>query len=324
MRLLVTGGSSFIGRALIAHWCRRGHDVTAFQRRPVQGADGRLARQVLGDITDPQAVARACAGQDRVVHLAARVGVVGSWEQFLTTNVAGTRVLLRGARDAGVGGFVHVSSPSVAHSGSSIVGGPAAPADPGRTRGHYATSKALAEQIALDASSPQMPVVAIRPHLVWGPGDEQLVGRIVQRARQRRLALVGSGLALIDTTYVDNAATALMAAADRVDGLGGRAFVVSNGQPRTVQELVARFLAAAGVAWTPRRVPLRMAVGAGGLLERVWPSGSEPPLTRFVAEQLATAHWFDQRATRQALDWTPHISLEQGFAELGSWFRQRR
>ena len=150
----------------------------------------------------------------------------------------------------------------MAHAGHSLVGAPAGPADARKTRGHYATSKAMAEAAALGASSDAMPVVAIRPHLVWGPGDTQLVGRVVERARRGRLALVGSGTALVDTTYVENAACALVAAVDRASQLGGRALVVSNGEPRTVSELMARLLAAAGEAVAPRHVPRPVALGS--------------------------------------------------------------
>jgi nucleoside-diphosphate-sugar epimerase len=169
-----------------------------------------------------------------------------------------------------------------------------------------------------------MSVVAVRPHLVWGPGDTQLVGRIVARARSGRLALVGSGAALVDTTYVDNAADALVAALDRADRLAGRALVVSNGEPRTVHEVVARILAAAGVDWSPRRVPARLAIAGGTLLERVWDRAGradDPPMTGFLAEQLSTAHWFDQRETRRALAWEPAVPLAVGFERLAAWYR---
>ena len=221
---------------------------------------------------------------------------------------------------------MHVSSPSVAHAGEPLVGAGAAPADPGATRGHDATSKAMAELAALEASADDMPVVAIRPHLVWGPGDTQLVGRIVERARHGRLALVGSGAALIDTTYVTNAADALVAAIDHAPSLGGRAFVVTNGEPRTVHELVARITAAAGVEWTARRVPTALAIAGGSVAERVWDRTGrtdDPPMTSFLAEQLSTAHWFDQRETCDALRWTPAVSLDVGFRALAESFNRR-
>ena len=321
MRVLVTGASSLIGRHTVARLVARGDAVTTLQRSP----SGLGVDEVLGSITDPAVVERACAGQDTVVHLAAKVGVVGGWDEFETVNVDGTIRLLDAARRAGVRGVVHVSSPSVAHAGHALVGAGAAPADPTGTRGHYATSKAMAELAALDASSADLPVVAIRPHLVWGPGDTQLVGRVVERARQGRLALVGSGAALIDTTYVDNAADALVAAVDRVEVLAGRAFVVSNGEPRTVHELVARIVAAAGVSWTPRRVPTRLAIAGGSLIERIWSRTGrtdDPPMTAFLAEQLSTAHWFDQRATCDALGWQPAVTLTTGFEHLAAWYRE--
>lgn len=324
MKVLVSGASSMIGRSTVARFLVRGDEVTTLQRNPTRAdlVASNITEQ-LGSVTDSEAVARACDGQDAVVHLAAKVGVTGDWSEYEATNVEGTRLLIEAARQSGVSAFVHVSSPAVAHAGSALVGARADAADPGATRGHYATSKAIAELLALDATSAVMPVVAIRPHLVWGPGDTQLVGRIVDRARQGRLALVGSGAALIDTTYVDNAADALVAAVDRAAELGGEAFVVSNGEPRTVHELVARMLAAAGVEWSPRHVPVPIAKGGGSVAERIWERTGrtdDPPMTSFLAEQLSTAHWFDQRATRAALGWQPAVSLDEGFARLTAWF----
>jgi nucleoside-diphosphate-sugar epimerase len=322
MKVLVTGATSLIGRHTVAALRERGDTVTTLQRGP----SDLDARAIRGSVTDPAAVANACAGQDAVIHLAAKVGVTGSWEEYRRINAGGTELLINAAGQAGVTAFVHVSSPSVAHAGDPLVGAAAAPADPDRTRGHYATSKAIAERSALAASTPTMPVVAIRPHLVWGPGDTQLIGRIVDRARHGRLALVGSGAALIDTTYVPNAADALVAAVDRADRLGGSAFVVSNGEPRTVHELVMRITSAAGIDWHPRHVPARVAIAGGSVVERVWERldrPADPPMTRFLAEQLSTAHWFDQSGTRAALDWTPAVSLAEGFEALRASFSRR-
>lgn len=322
MKVLVTGASSLIGRHTVARLVARGDSVTTFQRSP----SGLDTAEVLGSITDVEAVARTCAGHDAVIHLAAKVGVTGGWDEFESINVYGTAALLDAARRSGVRGVVHVSSPSVAHRGHALVGADAERAVPSGTRGHYARSKAIAELAALDASSADLAVVAVRPHLVWGPGDTQLVGRIADRARRGRLALVGSGTALIDTTYVDNAADALVAALDRIEEVAGRVFVVSNGEPRTVHELVERIVSAAGIPWTPRRVPTRLALAGGALAERLWARTGrtdDPPMTAFLAEQLSTAHWFDQRRTRRELGWEPAISLADGFERLAAWYRGR-
>jgi nucleoside-diphosphate-sugar epimerase len=281
--------------------------------------------ETLGSVTDRSVVANACVGQDVVVHLAAKVGVTGRWAEYEEVNVDGTAILVDEARRAGAHTFVYVSSPSVAHAGRPLVGAVAQPADPAGTRGYYATSKAMAERLALAATSDAMPVVAIRPHLVWGPGDTQLVGRIVERARRGRLALVGSGSALVDTTYVDNAADALVAAVDRGRHLGGQAFVVSNGEPRTVAELVHRIVAAAGIDWTERRVPAGLATLGGTLAEQVWERlgrTDDPPMTSFLAEQLSTAHWFDQRRTRAELAWHPSVPIAEGFERLAASFAE--
>lgn len=320
MRVLVTGATSLLGRSVVTRLHERGDEVTVFQRRP----SGLGVAEQLGDIADRTSVAAAVAGAEAVVHLAARVGATGSWDQYEGVNVRGTRNIVEEARQAGVDRFVHVSSPSVAHHGQSLTGATAGPSDPDRVRGHYAKSKAQAELIALPAHTAEFAVVAIRPHLVWGPGDTQLVGRIVSRARAGRLAIVGSGLSLIDTTYIDNAADALVAAVDHAPQLGGRALVVSNGEPRTVHELVSRIVAAAGIDWRPRGVPTPVAVAGGAVVERIWAGAGrtdDPPMTRFLAEQLSTAHWFDQRAARSALGWRPRVTLAEGFARLAAWYR---
>ena len=276
-----------------------------------------------GSVTDPDAVRRALQDREAVVHLAAKVTITGPSEQFEAVNVGGTRLLLDEARAAGVGRFVHVSSPSVAHVGRSLAGADAGPADPERARDSYARTKAAGELLALAADDPAgLRVIAVRPHLVWGPGDTQLIGRIVERARAGRLPVLGDGAALIDTTYVDNAADALVAALHADPAGYGQPYVVTNGEPRPVVELLAGICAASGVPMPRRHVSAALARGAGSLLDAAWrtfPLAGEPPLTRFVAEQLSTAHWFDQRRTREALGWVPRVTLDEGLARLAAW-----
>lgn len=342
MRILVTGASSLIGDGVVRALASRGDEVVCLQRSPVNGLaalDG--VEQQLGDIRDQAAVERAAQGCNGIIHLAAKVGVVGERDEFLSINVEGTRNLLQAATKSAdnsvanlaITRFVHVSSPSVAHGGEAIMGEAATPPVTGRTRAWYAESKAIAESIAVEANGPQLGVVVIRPHLVWGPGDTQLVGRIVERARQGRLALVGGGRALVDTTYIDNAVSALMAALDAVSpgaSCAGRAYVIANGEPRPIRDLVAGICAAAGVTFEPRDVPLGAARTIGSFLERAWPKlpnrirrgEVEPPLTRFVAEQLGTAHWFDPRPAALDLGWEPTVSIDDGLERLATWFRK--
>ncbi|GAA3705520.1 NAD-dependent epimerase/dehydratase family protein [Microlunatus aurantiacus] len=321
-RVLVTGGRSLLGGAVARLLAEHGDQVALLQRRPA----GLGLPETLGDVADRAVVRRAVAGCDAVVHLAAKVGVSGRWSEFSQTNVTGTDHLVQACRDLGVPRLVHVSSPSVAHAGSSLVGAAAEPADPQRARGHYARSKAMAELLALSADSPELRVLAIRPHLVWGPGDTQLVARIVDRARRGTLPILGSGAALVDTTYVDNAAEALVAAVDRVDEVHGRALVVSNAEPRPIGELISAIAAAGGAPPPTRHVPAVVASAAGAAVEAVWSvrlaigqaAETDPPMTRFLAEQLSTAHWFDQRETQRLLGWRPTVDLATGFARLAA------
>jgi len=317
VKVLVTGGRGLLGSAVVRNLVGRSHEVTCLQRSAA--GNGPDVREVLADVTDADAVRDAAQGADAIVHLAAKVTMTGRWADFARVNVGGTRNVLAAARAAGVGRLVFVSSPSVAHAGRPLVGAGADPADPSTARGDYARSKAIAEGLVLEAQD--VATVAIRPHLVWGPGDTQFVARIAERARRGRLVFVDDGAALIDTTYVDNAADAIGQAMERCHraDVRGLAFVVTNGEPRTVREILGRIAQAAGAEEPTWGVPYRMAAVAGGAVELAARAGQQDPvLTRFVAEQLATAHWFDQRATQAALAWVPAISLAEGFARLAA------
>ncbi|MCW2526356.1 MAG: NAD-dependent epimerase/dehydratase [Pseudonocardiales bacterium] len=317
--MLLTGATGALGTATARALLADGVELTVMQRRP----SGLPCREFLGSVSDPDVVDRATQGQDVVLHAAAKVDVIGRWAEYEHANVEGTRVVVEACRANRVGSLVHVSTPAVAHAGHALVGAVAEPADAARARGHYARSKAVAETLALRAMSIDLAVVAIRPHLVWGPGDTQLVARIVDRARSGRLPLIDSGAALIDTTYVDNAADALVAAVRECRSLSGEAFVVSNGEPRPVAEILGRLCRAAGVPGPRGRVPFSLAAIAGTVIETGWTLARRrdtPPLTRFLAEQLATAHWFDQRRTRDALRWQPAINLDRGFELLADSF----
>ena len=323
VKVLVTGASGMLGGATARALAARGDQVTVLQRRPA----GLGLPEVLGDIADPGAVRRAVAGQDAVVHLAAKVNITGAWPGYQRANIVGTAALITACRDAGVPRLVHVSSPSVAHAGESLVGAAAGVADPAGARGAYARSKARGEQLALAADGAGLAVVAVRPHLVWGPGDPQLIERVVARARDGRLFTVGSGAALIDSTR------------RQCGGCAGRGAGPVHGGPRSGAGGQQRRAAAGGrvvrrdlrgrrsarpAAPGAGRSGVRGRRGGGGGLGRPGPTrGQEddPPLTRFLAGQLSTAHWFDQRHTRAVLDWVPRVSLDEGFAQLATWYR---
>ncbi len=326
-RVVVTGGGGVVGTAAVRALVAEGHEVASLQRSAIADRLRELGvTEVRADITaDVDQLAVAFQGADAVVHAAARVDIVGPWEEYERINIGGTKAVVEAARRAGVARLVMVSSPSVAHAGRSLIGAPAGAADPVAARGHYARSKAQAELVALEANSADFCVVVLRPHLVWGPGDSQLTERIIERARSGRLVTIGSGAALIDTTYVDNAGDAIAAAVRRARDadVQGRAFVVSNGEPRTVVEMLTRIARAGGAPGPRREVPYPVAKAGGHVLEQWWERTGregEPPVTSFLAEQLATAHWFDQRQVRAALQWQPRVSIEEGFARLAAHY----
>lgn len=325
MRVLVTGATGMLGRGVAQALADRGDRVTVLQRRPA----GLGLSEVLADISDTAAVRTAVSDQDAVIHLAAKVNVIGPEAEYRRVNVQGTRAVVNSCVTAGVPRLVYVSSPSVAHAGISLIGRAADPADPVAARGPYARSKAAAERLALAADHGPLAVVAVRPHLVWGPGDTQLVARLVDRARHGRLPLIGSGAALVDSTYVVNAVEALLAALDHCVEARGQALVVTNGEPRPIAELMAAICRAAGAPEPTRHVPVGLARAGGTLAESLWTlaeclrpgrPADDPPLTRFLVEQMSTSHWFDQRVTRQVLHWEPRVSLDEGFAELQRWY----
>ncbi len=319
MNVVVTGATSLLGGEVASQLAARGDHVTCFQRRP------NLVGLVdhLGDIRDADQVAAALDGQDAVVHLAALVAPRMAWSDAVAVNVLGTANVQRGS--AACGAFVHVSTPSVAFHDVAAVG---EGAEPAAYVGHdaYARSKAIAERsVLVDAALGSVPTVVLRPHLVWGPGDTQLVGRIVARAREGRLVLPDHGRALIDTTFVDDAAAAIVAGLDAAMTQGsatGRALVVTGGDPRPVGEIVTGILEAAGLPTRIRSVPAPLAAVAGRLSQAWWP-GDEPPLTHFAARQLSLAHWFDQRQTQALLDWKPEVSVDAGMERLAQWFTQQ-
>lgn len=313
MKVLVTGASSLLGGAVARLLAERGDQVTCFQRR----SSTTGCRDVTGDIRDATAVQRVAEGNDAIVHLAALVAPRPSWRAAYGINVTGTANVVAAA--ASCGRLVHISTPSVAFHDAPAMG---ADADVAAYSGSdvYARSKALGERLVLEQSS--VPTVVLRPHLVWGPRDTQLVGRILERARRGRLVVPDHGRALIDTTYIDDAAAAIVAGLDRTADSKeacGRPWVVTGGDPRPLAELVDGILKAAGVASTVRSLPAPLVGLLGRTMGRWW-LGAEPPLTYFAARQLSVAHWFSQAATRRALRWEPRVSVDEGMRRLTTFF----
>jgi nucleoside-diphosphate-sugar epimerase len=192
---------------------------------------------------------------------------------------------------------------------------------------HYPKTKAIAERLILRANDDDLATVALRPHLIWGPGDTNLIPRILARARAGRLRRIGKASKRIDSVYIDNAAEAHVLAADRLapgSPIAGKVYFISQGEPVPLWDLVNRILAAAGLPPVTRTVPVWAARLAGWALEGVWGllgRQEEPPMTRFLAGELATAHWFNLSAARRDLGYEPHVSIEEGLRRLAVYFK---
>lgn len=325
----MTGGGGFLGGAIVRRLVERGDRVESFSRGRHPALARLGVRHHRGDLGDPAAVRRAVADQDAVVHTAAKAGVWGPFEDYWRANVSGTAHVVAACRQAGVERLVYTSTPSVVHRGQDLAAVDEAAPYAERFGSPYPLSKTAAERLVLSADGAGLRTVALRPHLVWGPGDPHLVPRILARARAGVLALPGGGGNEVDTTYVDNAADAHVAALDRLSSgaaCAGQAYFITNGEPRPLRDILLAICRAAGLEPRLVSLPMPLARRLGAALEGAYGAiglQREPPLTRFVVEQLGTAHHFDIRAAKRDLAWAPRVSLEEGFRRLAAAWDER-
>lgn len=328
MRALVTGGSGFLGEAIVRILTARGDRVRSFARRDAPTLSRLGVEVVCGDLCDADAVRSAVSGCHVVHHVAAKTGLWGARDEYERSNVQGTENVIAACRESGIGRLVYTSTPSVIYDGADIEGGDESLPYPDRFEADYPETKARAEQRVLAANDDTLATVALRPHLIWGPGDNQLVPRLLARARAGTLVKIGSRPCLIDTVYVDNAAAAHVLAADRLEpgsSIAGRVFFISNGEPLPSSELIDRVLDAAGLPAIQRTIPIALAKALAALSEashRLLRRSGEPRLTRFLVSQLSTAHWFDIGAARKELGYEPEVSIDEGMRRLAVWLRK--
>lgn len=325
MKVLVTGGGGFLGKAIVQRLLLRGDDVTVLGRRAQPDLAAQGVRVVQGDVADAVAVQTAVRGQDGVFHTAARVGSWGRAEEFERTNVGGTTHVVAACRALGVAKLVYTSSPSVAHGEGDAEGINEQHPYPAVWDAHYPRTKALAEQLVVAANTPTFSTVVLRPHLMWGPGDTQLLPRAVALAKAGKLKLPGGPPKKVDHTYIDNAVDAHLLALNALApsaACAGKAYFISQGEPVPQAELIARVLKAAGQPGPfPTVSPL--AIRAAGAAAEAWFKlrgvyDREPPITRFVARQLTSAHWFDISAAKRDLLYVPQVSFEEGLRRLAA------
>jgi nucleoside-diphosphate-sugar epimerase len=322
MRALVTGGGGFLGLAIVRRLLSRGDVVRSLSRTRHPQLDALNVEQMHGDVADAGAVAAAAAGCDIVFHVAAKAGIWGPYREYYQMNVVGTENVLAACRRHGIRRLVYTSSPSVVFSGHDQEAMGEAPEYPASYLAHYPATKALAERAVIAANGADLATVALRPHLIWGPGDNHLIPRLIERARQGRLRRVGSGRNRVDTIFIDNAADAHVLAADRLapgSPLAGRTYFLSNGEPVNLWDFINRILDAAGLPPVTRSMPASVAYAAGVMFEvlyRALGRESEPPMTRFLARQLSTSHWFDISPARRDFGYCPGITIDEGLGRL--------
>lgn len=325
MKVFVTGGGGFLGSVIVRMLREQGDQVVSISRSSYPALTGLGVAQVQADLADKAAVIKAAEGCDCIFHVAAKAGIWGSYESFHQANVTGTENVLEACRRQGITRLVYTSSPSVVFDGSDVEGGNESLPYPDHFEAFYPQTKAMAEQLVLQANSPQLATVSLRPHLIWGPGDNHLVPRIIAKGKSGRLRRIGNCPCLVDTVYVDNAARAHLQAADQLapgSPVAGKAYFISNGEPLPLWEMVNRILAAGGVEPVKGSISPKAAYAIGTICEKLWgwfKLAGEPPMTRFVAKELATAHWFDISAARRDFGYQPEITVDEGLKQLQQW-----
>lgn len=329
MKVLVTGGSGFLGSAICRQLLARGDQVIAYQRSAADELKKPGLEVVQGDIIDLALLKTVSNDVDAIIHTAAKAGLSVNFDDYFAPNVTGTQNILSVCRSNGIRKLVFTSSPSVTHSDGDIEGGNESLPYPETYNSPYPQTKALAEQMVMGANCPELHTVSLRPHLIWGPGDNHLLPKLLEKAKHGKLKLPGPDK-LIDSVYIDNAAKAHLLALDKLEShpetVGGKTYFISNDEPVTQSRIIGGLLNAAGIEVDIQGISPRIAIAAGTLLETGWKLfgiKSDPPLTRWSAEHLSTAHWYDISAAKRDLGYSAEISIEQGLEILAAEYRRK-
>ena len=324
MKVLVTGGGGFLGSAICRQLLARGDEVIAYQRSASEELEKLGIRIIQGSITDAEVLNTALKGVDAVIHTAAKAGIWGAYDDYFGPNVTGTENVISACLNNSIHKLVFTSSPSVTHADGDIEGGDESLPYAEHYNSPYPATKALAEQMIMAANCPELHTVSLRPHLIWGPGDNHLLPKLLERAKSGKLKLPGPDK-LIDTVYIDNAAKAHLLALDRLQSdpetVGGKTYFVSNDEPLPQSQIIGGLLKAAGLEVDIQSISPRIAIAAGTLLETGWKLfrlKSEPPITRWSAEHLSTAHWYDISAAKRDLGYIVEISVAEGLEILAA------
>jgi len=327
-KVLVTGGGGFLGSAIVRRLADRGDDVRSLARNYYPELEKMGVEQVQGDISSMETVARACENRDIVFHVAAKPPPWGRYEDYYQTNVIGTQNIIDGVLNQNMARLVYTSTPSVVHNGRDIEEADESMPYPKKFSTHYAKTKAIAEQLVIKAALGKLNTIILRPHKIWGPGDDQILTRLVARAK--KLKQIGDGKNLIDHTYIDDAADAHLLAADKLaenSDLSGNIYFISQGEPVPAWYMVNEFLKAAGCDPVKKTVPFRVAWLTGALFEliyKIFNLSKEPYITRFLAETVSQTNWFSISAAKKDLGYNPKVTTAEGLKRLEDWLKSRQ
>lgn len=323
MRALVTGGGGFLGLYIVEQLVERGVDVRVLCRGSYPRLDEIRVDCVTGDIRDAARVAEACRDCDVVFHVAAVAGIWGSWEHYHGINTLGTQNVVAGCRASGVRRLVFTSSPSVVFDAHSHRNADESLPYPSSYLCYYPQTKMLAEQAVLSANGQSgLATVALRPHLIWGPRDTQLIPRLIRRAQAGRLRRIGCGGNQVSMAYVENVAAAHLQVAETLSldsPTAGQAYFINEPEPVKLWDWINLLLASAGLPPVTRSLPRGAAWLAGATCEAVYGAlqiRAEPPITRFLAAQLGSDHWYSIEKARRDFGYRPLVSVEEGLRRL--------
>lgn len=323
MKALVTGANGFLGSHIVKQLVAKGYDVTAMTRRRDEMLSTMKVNMIHGDIRSFENVEQACRGQEVVFHTAAISGIWGPWKLFHGTNTIGTRNVVEACLQHNVRKLVYTSSPSVTFDGEHQNNVNESAPYPKKWLCHYPHSKALAEQCVLEADDDkELMTCALRPHLIWGPGDRHLIPRLLKRAKAKQLRRVGDGANQVDTIYVDNAASAHIQAAEAMEPgspVCGSAYFISQDEPVNCWGWINEILGFAGIPRIRKSISFYWAYRLGHALETVYEIcniESEPRMTRFLAAQLAKSHYFDISRAKDDFGYVPLVSMSEGMKRL--------
>ena len=328
-RVLVTGGGGFIGLALVRELRHQGREVHVFGRNRYAAAEELGAVCVQGDLRDAAAVNQAAAGCGSIFHVAAKAGIWGPLAEYHDINVLGTRNVLSACAAQQVPILIYTSTPSIVFDGHNLEDADESLPYSSKPLCHYATTKIIAEQKVLQANNEHLRTAAIRPHLVWGPGDTNLIPRLLTRGRERSLRIVGKGTNWVDISYIDNVVYAHLLAEDNLRNSGtaaGKAFFIGQQEPVQLWPWINDLFARVNVPPVTKQISLGKAKAVGWLMEQVYASlkiKREPKMTRFLAEQLAMSHWFSKKRAETLLGYKEQVSMEEGLSQLIRWLRAK-